>query len=510
VLFAEQVLGVSLWQFQSDLLLAIRDHRHVAVAGGRKIGKDFALACAALWWYASFKRARVFLLAPSYEQLDGVLYLEIRQLFEGSGRCLKCKAADPDGPRPCPHSAILTGDVGTQARTGIKGAGFRRIYGKTAMRGGMMRGFSGAKVLGIEDEASDIEDEIDQALVGNLAASDCHRVALSNPTKPYGFFYRAFHEERNLFHAIQRSSEDNPNVTEGREVFPGLASTEWLKEREMAWGRGSALWASDVEGRFPKAQQGQLFSLDVIKLASSEDRRAKAEAFGRLYVGIDVAGDGEDGDETVFAVRRGNAVLELLALRGLTRDATLGLLLELLLKHSEPTDIGEDCPVVVLDRDGHIGAQRFDTVNAYRRRNEENEKRFRLIGFQGSLPPKSKMGQTYRLNRDLLFAGLVEWIKLGGYVPPDLKLQGELTALRWREVEGGKSQLEPKRDLKVRLGRSPDRADAFALSTWTPAGWHRPATATEPEPTPPRSSAASDQQSPVLDPYAGIDTWRER
>ena len=103
--FAKTILGVELWSFQRELLEAIRDHRHVAVAGGRKIGKDFAVAIAALWWFASFERARVLLLAPTSKQLDGIVYREIRMVYALSGRCLDCKLSDPEGPRPCSHSA---------------------------------------------------------------------------------------------------------------------------------------------------------------------------------------------------------------------------------------------------------------------------------------------------------------------------------------------------------------------------------------------------------------------
>jgi len=506
VAFAFYILGVVLWEFQIELLEAIRDNRHVACKGGRKIGKDFAVAIAALWWFASFQKARVFILAPSYEQLDGILYLEIRTLIEGSGLCVDCRKRDPLAPRPCAHSAILTGDVGLQARTGIRGSGFRRIWGKSASVSGTLRGFSGAKVLNINDEASDIADDIRDAMVGNLAAADCHDVLISNPTRNDGFFYRAFHEEREIYKLVERSSEQNPNIIEGREVFPGLASREWIREREIAWGRESAIWASDVEGKFPTAQQGQLFSLDVVKAASSAERKNTATADGRLQIGIDVAGDGEKGDQTVFFARRDFTVLEVRARRGLTRDATLLELLNILEANRTPEDVGDDNPIVVIDRDGHVGAGRYDTINAYRHRDERTELEFRLIGFQGSAPPKSRMGQRYRMNRDLLFAGLVEWVKSGGYVPEILKLQAELLSLKWREVEGGKSQLIAKRDIKSKLGRSPDHADALALSTWTPAGWTPPATAIETPPAQQRPTEPDRQ----LDPYGGIDTWRRR
>ena len=54
--------------------------------------------------------------------------------------------------------------------------------------------------------------------------------------------------------------------------------------------------------------------------------------------------------------------------------------------------------------------------------------------------------------------------------PHDEELFDELVAIRWRATSNGKIQIEPKDDLKNRLGRSPDRADAvvLAFSGWTP------------------------------------------
>ena len=56
--------------------------------------------------------------------------------------------------------------------------------------------------------------------------------SISNPVRTYGFFYRAFHAERHLYKTIQCSTETNPNIVEGgRDVFPGLADRQWLRER---------------------------------------------------------------------------------------------------------------------------------------------------------------------------------------------------------------------------------------------------------------------------------------
>jgi hypothetical protein len=289
---------------------------------------------------------------------------------------------------------------------------------------------------------------------------------ISNPTRPCGFFYDAFHAQRDLYHRLQVSTESNPNITEGRELFRGLADRQWVQERELAWGRGSPLFQANVDGKFVRAEAGQLFTLEDV--TNAEARWEDAHAEGRLYIGIDVAGEGHDGDETAFAVRRGRKVLELYAVRGLGPDGIREHAVGLLKKWRRHWEIGreESLPCVVVDRDGLQGARVYDSLGAYRAdREERGAAEFRLVGFRGSAPPVRK-ADTYRLSRDLLFGGLVDAFREGLGIPTDVKLEAELCALRWIDNERGKQVLIKKSDLKERLGRSPDRCDALALSTW--------------------------------------------
>lgn len=505
--FATLILGVRLWAFQVEFLEAIRDHRHVAVAGGRKIGKDFAVAVAALWWFASFELARVILLAPTAKQLDGIAYREIRMLFAQTGRCADCKFADPEGPRPCPHSAVLTGHAGMLARTGVRTDDFREIVGHTAISEGGLRGMSGARILAIEDEASDIKDEFDTALVGNLAGADCHRVLISNPTRTTGFFFRAFHDERHLYKTLQVSTETNPNVIEGRDAFRGLAGREWIAERELAWGRGSANWLANVEGEFVKAEAGQLFTLEAVSAA--ELRWEEAPADGPLVVGVDPAGDTHDGDESAFAVRRSRKVLALHTRRGLSPDGILEEVRGLIRAHRSTRD--HDVPLVVVDRDGPVGARVYDVLNAYRLRDERTEKELRVVGFRGGDSPRGRLGEIYRYTRDALFGGLVDAFREGLAIPVDAKLEAELVSLRWDDGERGRSRLVPKSEIKDRLGRSPDRLDALALCTWTDPGanW-KPATIggeSRAMPVAEAPSRAMDPYAGAGDPYGGLRPW---
>ncbi|MDA4133129.1 MAG: hypothetical protein OK454_08410, partial [Thaumarchaeota archaeon] len=117
-----------------------------------------------------------------------------------------------------------------------------------------------------------------------------------------------------------------------------------------------------------------------------------------------------------------------------------------------------------------------------------------VYGFRGAEPPK-RMADTYRLNRDFAYGSLADWLRTGGEIPPDAKLEGELLAMRWVPSLSNKQVLIPKSDLREKLKRSPDRADALALSVVAERPKGRPANDTTPAPQPVAPAPKTPQYS---------------
>lgn len=507
VRFAHDVLGVETWGKQQSILESVRDNRHTTVSGGRKVGKDFVGGIAAIWWFASFDKAKTMLFGPTMKQIDGIIYLEIRQLWMGHGRCVKCKRDNPSGPRPCAHSAVMPEKPSLSAKGGINSKDLRSIVGVTSVGERGAIGFSG-RIFAIEDEASYMKDPIDDTIVGNLAGEHTRRLLIANPVSTRGFFYRSHHSERALFTPFQIASTESPNIIERRTVYPNIASCEWLEERRLAWGEKSRMWRTHVEGLFPLAEEGQIFTIDDVEEA--ERRWPTSEAAGRLYLGVDVAGEAASGDEVAFAPRRGLRSFQIEAEAGLTPEGTLHRAVHLLERHRKPHDRDDDRPVIVLDKDGAIGAKTFAVFEGYL---YTHEAAFRLVGFRGGEYPKGVNGQSYKLNRDLLYGCLEAWLKpqldrdenvlyAGGAIVPDLRLEAELVEMRW--VKGDpreRNVLIHKDELRKRLeGKSPDRCDALALSTWGDVrALARPSAPTDPGPepaTPPRPATGYEWHEP--------------
>ena len=492
VAFAHEVLGIALWAKQVEVIEAIRDNLRVAVASGHKIGKSMSAAIVALWFYASFEDARVVMSSTTSRQVDQILWRELRMLFARSGRCVDCKAGEPRGPRPCPHSHLLDGDMHELARSGLKAPDFREVVGFTAREAEAVAGVSGKNLLYLIDEASGVPEAVFQAIEGNRAGGA--RIALfSNPTRTEGEFFEAFDSKD--YKRITISSEESPNVVEGRDVIPGLATRGWVEEKKREWGVDSPIYKVRVQGKFVIGEEGKILSLHAI--AAAEARWPDAPADGRLYVGLDPAGPGGAGAESVFAPRRGGKVVELVAKRGLGEEGHLVELLGILARHRKGR---EPPPVVVVDREGMIGARVYGFLRAHL---DGRPDAFELVGVRSSeLADGGAQIREHDRVRDKLWANLEQWLRdveaggEGGAIPEDTRLAKELNAPEWKPDLRKRLKATSKEDLKKKLGRSPDRADAVCLAVWEPAAMTSKRTA---------EREAPQEEPAEISPYDGED-----
>jgi hypothetical protein len=69
-----------------------------------------------------------------------------------------------------------------------------------------------------------------------------------------------------------------------------------------------------------------------------------------------------------------------------------------------------------------------------------------------------------------MWFGLRNWLRLGGMLPNDTKLCGELIAPTYSFTDGGRMRVESKDELKARLGRSPDRSDSLGAACFSDIG----------------------------------------
>lgn len=520
--FFRNILGIEPWGRQREVLEAVRDFDRVAVASGRRVSKSNTDAGIALWWYCSFPGARAVMSSTTARQVDEILWRELSMMRANSGRCVEClaemKRLEDGGmtrlqveariPRPCPHSALIDGELAMIARTGLRSEDFREIKGYTARQAEAMQGIAGPQLLFIIDEASGVPQPIFDAISGNRAGGG--KVLLTgNPTQNAGEFFDAFHSKstagRSLddlgYHTIRISSEESPNVVEGRTVIPGLATREYIRERELEWGRDSAMFKIHVLGEFALNEEGRIFSVHAIQEA--ERRWIDAEAAGRLYIGLDPAGESGSGDDGCFVARRGQKMLELDEKRGLTAEGHLQHALAMMVRLKFHREI----PVLVIDREGSIGAELYGIARGYL---ETHPGQFELVGVRAS-DRALRNPSVYDRQRDALAANLEAWINRdGGAILENLKLATELHELEWKMAPNGRLKVTPKDAIRKKLGRSPDRYDALALACWEPLALRDDVMTGSPARAGVNDRRSTDDDdSPTIDPYStGREWWR--
>jgi hypothetical protein len=463
VRFCEEVLGFEPWSRQIEILRALAGHQRVAVLSGQKTGKTRIAAAAALWFYATVPGGRVFLSAPRAPQIQDIIWPEVSVLHRQSGRCLVCRTEVSDGPRPCQHSAPLDGELSTLATTGLRGTDDGRvIHAITAKTLEALAGYSGPQ-LWIVDECSGVDDHVFDVIDGNGLGGGLKVLMLGNPTRNRGRMFEIFNSPKRAkaYARVQMSSEEAAAARDRRgEPFGHLAKQAEIEERRELWGEDSALYLVRVKGQYALNEDGAVFS--VVAISEAIERWADDLGDGRLFIGVDPAGGSGFGDESVFALRRGTKCLGLVARRGLSEDAHLREILDLVEEYKRD----REQPVVVVDREGSIGSVLHARIVEYldRFRGPGQRAPFEYVPVKASAQAE-RMPQAYPRVRDELIANLERWFRTGS-IPDDDRLAKELSAVSWVEQVDQRLKATPKDELRKQLDRSPDRMDALALACW--------------------------------------------
>lgn len=430
VFFSKHVLGGEQpWEMQRRVMQSVRDHARTAVPSGFAVGKTWVAARIALWFLCSFPHSLVITTAPTWRQVENVLWAEIRRQHRTSKMCLG----------------------GTVLQTAVRISDDWFALGLSTDEPERFQGFHAAHLLLVFDEASGVSRDVWDAAEGQMASWHARWLAIGNPIAPTGPFYGACCSE--LWNVIPISCLDSPNVRDGRVIYPKLVTREWVEERKAEWGEESPLYQSRVLGKFPTASEHGLIPLDWVFQAQSREP-APATQPRETFVGADVARSGADA--TVFLLREGSKVSEVEEHHHLSLMETAGRLIRFVERHD--VSWGK----VHVDVIG-MGAGVVDRLH-------EQGYEARGINFGSS----AKESDKFLNQRAECYWAVRDALRPDGEYPLIIpsrfgKLAADLVAIEWKVSSSGKIQIEDKDQVKKRIGRSPDHADALALSYAKPA-----------------------------------------
>lgn len=465
VAYSKQVLGREPWDdgsgaSQADVLMACarsmeREFPLVATRSGHKVGKTGVEGIAALWVYSCFHPSTVVLTAPTFRQVEKMVWKEITQLYRGA-------------------NVHIGGRLYDTPTKGLRHPAGNEVFGLATDDPDKFSGFSGPLVVYIVEEASGLDQLIYDAIDGNRAGFSPLWL-FGNPTQVVGTFYDAFHDLSDIYETIHIDSERVAHDVNPNGEIPGLATPAWVKERLRAWGRGSPRYRVRVGGQFPTGGTSNVVSLEAWKKARDRYDRMLHAVNGDLSMlhrqlalqgnplvnGLDVARYGDDLN--ALCPRRGNVAFPIQTngdpLKGPQVAGWAQLELRRQLTPGELDRPGAHLPTVNVDAIG-VGASAYDSLEPVPWLAAQE-----LINSERADDP-----EEFHNLRSQLWWNAGEWLDTVGAVAPDDELRVELLAARYKFDAKGRIQVESKKEMKARIQRSPDRADAFTQACYRGAG----------------------------------------
>ncbi len=417
VRFVTDVFGCAPEKWQADALRAIAERDRVAIRSGHGVGKSAFLAWVILWFLVTHPGAKVPCTAPTAHQLEDVLWGELG----------KWHRRMPD---------FLKGQIEVKGgRITLTGSSESLAVARTARKENpeAFQGFHGDNLLFVVDEASGVEDIIFEVGQGAMSTRGAKAIMAGNPTRTSGYFYDAFHSDRERWLCIKVACADSTQVD------PGYAL-------EMAdkYGIDSTIYAVRVLGEFPKDEDDVIIPLHLLESAVHRG----VDQYGPMMWGVDVATFGDD--RSALCKRFGNHQL------GRTKTwqkkdpmQTAGIIKA----EYDAAPIHHKPQRIVVDAIG-VGAGVAPRLK---------EMGLPAIGINVGESAAEK--DTYLRLRDELWFRAKDWLQdRKCCLEDDQELIGELSSVKYAITPSGKIKVESKDDMKKRGRRSPDLADAFCLT----------------------------------------------
>lgn len=294
-------------------------------------------------------------------------------------------------------------------------------------------------ILFVLDESGGIHDAVMAS--AEAALSSCkegHIIQAGNPTHLSGPLYRAATSERKLWHVVEITGDpDNP-------MRSPRISVQWARDQIEKYGRNSPWVLVNVFGQFPPSSLNSLIGPDEVAEAMRRFYRPYEIGDASKVLGIDVARFGDDS--SIIFPRQGIQCFPLTKKRGLDSTQGAGLVSRIW------DDFGADAAFI--DMTGGWGTGWYDRLIVLGKA---------PIGVQFAGEAHNK-ARYYNKRAEMAFDA-VEWIKRGGALPPEdsdgaKELAAALTTTTYT-FQGDRLLLEPKDEIKIRLGYSPDEFDGF-------------------------------------------------
>jgi len=417
--------GPDEWQtaFLKKLRDAIRTRQpgdviKMAVKTGRGVGKTAMESWLIMWLMSTRPNFAGFATANTGDQLDDKLWRELalwhqRAINKDWFKWTATRFFHIDAPTTWGVDALKQNEHNPDALGGLHNAG----RGQCA----------------IVDEGSGIAGAIYDVIEATMTDPDSFVFVFGNPLRKSGRFYEIFTRFAHRWLPFTIDSRTSR-----------VANQNTIRQSIEDYGLDSDYVRMNVLGEFPKQDAQTLIPLPLIEAAYTREV-AGNERYKPVW-GLDVARFGDD--RTALCIRRHRKVEKMESWRELDTMQTAGRV-----KAMWDDAATDDRPsVIVVDVIG-IGAGVVDRLR-------ELDLPVRALNVSEQPAVKSKF---HRLRDEMWWKGR-EWFEGMNVSCTDRAVGGELADVLYGFTSAGQIKVEPKQDIKERLGRSPDVGEAFLLS----------------------------------------------
>jgi hypothetical protein len=294
VFFLDHCLACEHWSVQDKILMSVFYNNQTTVRGCHGFGKTYTAARAALAFLYAKKDSIVITTAPTFRQVENVMWREIRGAVAKASRNL--------GGKVLKTQLDISENWYALGMSADKPDTFQGIHSASG------------NILVVVDEAAGVAEDMLEVIEAILTSKNAHLLYIGNPTNAVGKFYRSF--KNRFFKKFKVSVFDTPNflinniksvddlkkfkdVSELRNLkiaYEQLVTPEWAWKRIEDWGEDSSIFKSRVLAEFPEESDDTLIPLRYVEAALvKEIETSKNENFiMRKQIGIDVARFGND------------------------------------------------------------------------------------------------------------------------------------------------------------------------------------------------------------------------
>jgi len=419
ILFSQQVLEIDPDDQQKEVITSLyNSKKKSSVRSGRGTGKTYTAGIVIWHFLCTRSNSQVYITAPSGGTISGAIWPTLGKMYDRMNPIYKDQFEFQTSRikhLEHPHTWFA------QSRTA-------RLENPDALAGTHAK-----NMLYIIDEASGVSDEMFKVILGSLTETNNYILMVSNPRRLSGFFFDSHKpSNRNVFTQLHMSAIKSQWVTK-----------ESIQNWENMYGVDSNHYKVEVLGEFPDREDEAIIPMKIVLEATNRTE----EPVGDIRWGLDV---GAGNDKSVLIKRQGPVLFpDIKKYKFKDTMRVVGKVVEEY--YATPEELR---PVSIYVDTIGVGKGAGDRL------------REQGLPIVPAVASNRAYMKKYNYNaKSEWWKEMYEWFRdQKPQIPDDDELIEELTTCRAVPSSDGRFKVEPKDKYKSRLKRSPDTADALAIT----------------------------------------------